>query len=132
EDTRRWLQDRNRELDAESRARTSEMGSQGQLYSGAHLAGLGILRRQALQQYRDEISRKRRRYREIWEQAPGDVDVPRFELSDADRAILGKWRGRVVVEGVGEIYGADPAGESREPYLRRFATEDDGPITDAD
>jgi hypothetical protein len=132
EDTRRWLQDRDREFEAESRARTEELGSRGLLYSGARLNAAVLLRRQALQQYRDEISRKRRHYREIWEQAPAGVGVPRFRLGDADRATLEKWRRRVVIEGVGEAEVDDPTDESREPDLRRFEIEGDGPAVDAE
>ncbi|HEY2479007.1 MAG TPA: nucleotide-binding protein [Solirubrobacterales bacterium] len=130
EDTRRWLQDRDREFEAESRARTVELSSNGLLYSGARLNAVVILRQQALQQYRDEISGKRRLYREIWEQLPDGVEIPRFELSDADRAILGKWRGRVEVDGVGEAEVDDPTDASREPDLRRFEIEGDGPKVD--
>ena len=59
------------------------------------------------------------------------AEVPRFELSDEDRSVLEKWRGRVVIDGVGETEVDDPTSESRELDLRRFEAEGDGPPTAA-
>jgi Predicted nucleotide-binding protein containing TIR-like domain len=128
EDARRWIADRDQALAAESRQRSGEMNARGQHSSGAHLAGLMILRRNALQQYRDEISGKRRRYAELIDEAPVDADVPRFALDDASRDTLARWREPVAVAGMpDQVAVDDPTDPSREADLRRLEQEGDGP-----
>jgi hypothetical protein len=127
EDARRWIEDRDRELSGELRQRSGEMNASGLMYSGAHLAGLALLRQQALLEYRDEMSAKRRRYAELLEKAGPDTELPRFELTDASREIVAGWRAPIKVSGMdqeGKV--ADPTDESREPDLRRFEQEGDG------
>ena len=63
DDTRRWLRDRDRDLQVQTNAAITTMAARGLLYAGAFLTALADLKRQALQEYRDEMSRKRTRYR---------------------------------------------------------------------
>ena len=99
------------------------------MYSGAHIAALAGLKRQALQEYRDEISLKRRQYRHLRAEWPS---VRRYELSEADREILAEWRAPAshptVVGFTVEI--DDVTSEDREPDLRRFEREGDPPLGD--
>lgn len=128
EDARRWIADRDEVLAAESRQRSGEMNERGLLYSGAHLAGLMILRKNALQQYRDEMSRKRRRYAESLDQAPPGTDIPRFTLDEASRDTLARWREPVTIAGMPDQLAVDdPTDTSREADLRRFEQDGDGP-----
>lgn len=130
DDAGRWIEDRDRELVAESSQRSGEMASRGRVRSGAHLAGLTILRRGALQQYRDEISAKRRRYAELVDAAPPDADVPRFALDEASLATLARWRSPVTIPGTSDSTEVDdPTSGSRESDLRRFEQEGDPPIS---
>ena len=129
EDTRRWLRDRDHRLSAESKATSAKMAADGHLYSGAHLAALAGLKRNALQEYRDEMSLKRRQYRRINEQAPS---VGRYELSDADREVLASWRAPAThpaLEGT-SVEIDDVTSEDVEPDLRRFEREGDPTLGD--
>jgi hypothetical protein len=127
EDTGRWLRDRNDRLEIESRKTSNEMAARGQLYSGAHLAALAGLKRDALHEYRDEMGLKRRQYRRIRDQAPS---VDRYELSDPDRDILASWRASAThsaLEG-SSVEVDDVTREELEPDLRRFEREGDPPL----
>ena len=86
EDTRRWIRDRDRVLHSALARTSEEMSARGVFHSSIHLAAVAEVRHQALHDYRDEISRKRRRYRELLDAAPSDLQVPRFVLDDASRA----------------------------------------------
>jgi HNH endonuclease len=127
DDTTRWLRDRNDRLGAESRKATNDINARGLLYSGAHPAALAGLRRAALHEYRDEISRKRRQYRRILDQAP---TVDRYQLSDADREILASWRAPITPAALPEtsLEVDDVTREELEPDLRRFEREGDPPL----
>lgn len=127
EDTGRWLRDRNGRLEVESRQTSNEMAARGQLYSGAHLAALAGLKRDALHEYRDEMSLKRRQYRRIRDQAPS---IDRYTLSEADRDILASWRAPAThpaFEG-SSVEVDDVTREELEPDLRRFEREGDPPL----
>jgi hypothetical protein len=126
-DTDRWLRDRDYRLTAAQRKVSSEMAAQGQLHSGAHLAALAGLQRDALHEYRDEISLKRRQYRRIREQAPS---VDRYELAGAHRDILASWRApatHAALEG-SSVEIDDVTREELEPDLARFEREGDPPL----
>jgi hypothetical protein len=127
EETDRWFRDRNERLDVALGKTSSEMGAQGLLYSGAHLAALAGLKRNALHEYRDEISLKRRQYRQIREQAPS---VDRYQITDAHRDILSRWRAPAThpaLEG-SSIDVDDVTRAELEPDLRRFEREGDPPL----
>lgn len=126
DDTGRWIRDRDKRLAVESRRTSTGMAAQGHLYSGAHLAALAGLKRDALHEYRDEISLKRRQYRRIRDEVP---TVGRYELSDADREILAAWRAPAVhpaLEG-DSVQVDDVTSEDLEPDLKRFEREGDPP-----
>ena len=89
EDTSRWLRDRDNLLAAALKQTSNEMATRGLFHSGAHLAAFAGLKRDALHEYRDEMSLKRRQYRRIRDQAP---TVDRYQLDDAEREILACWR----------------------------------------
>jgi hypothetical protein len=127
EDTDRWLRDRDDRLVVALRKTTNEMAARGLLHSGAHLAQLAGLKRDALHEYRDEMSLKRRQYRRVREQAPS---VDRYQLTEAHRAILANWRAPAThpaLEG-SAIDIDDVTREELEPDLRRFELEGDPPF----
>jgi hypothetical protein len=82
------------------------------------------LRRLALQEYRDEISQKRRKYRSLCDAAPAGTDVPRFALESESRQTLARWRAPVTVAGMSDEAAVDdPTDPSREPMIRRLEEE---------
>jgi hypothetical protein len=103
----------------------------GLLYSGAHIAALAGLKRQALHEYRDEISLKRRQYRHIRAEWPS---VGRYELSSSDREILARWRAPASHPAVADftVEIDDVTSEEREPDLRRFERDGDPEALDGD
>jgi hypothetical protein len=127
EDTRRWLKDRDDALATQSEATSNEKASRGLLYSGAHIAALAGIKRQALHEYRDEMSLKRRRYRDI---SADSASVGRFELSNSDREILARWRAPASHPALPDftVEIDDVTNEEREPDLRRFEREGDPPL----
>jgi hypothetical protein len=135
DDTRRWLRDRDRDLQVQTNAAITTMAARGLLYAGAFLTALADLKRQALQEYRDEMSRKRTRYRglldgETWAHRRfRGRPLDRYELADDDRVILAAWRAPATYEGHPDDSAPvdDPTSEEREPDLRRFEREGDPP-----
>jgi predicted nucleotide-binding protein len=126
EDARRWLRDRDGVLRAQSSQVSGEMNSRGLMHSGAHLAALANLRQAALQEYRDDITQKRRRYREICEGAPAEANLPRFALNDEALEILERWRAPVSVAGMSDTAEVgDPTDKALEPDLREFEPRGD-------
>jgi hypothetical protein len=126
-DTDRWLRDRDDRLAVALRKTSNDMAAQGLLYSGAHLAALAGLKRDALREYRDEMSLKRRQYRRVRERAPS---VDRYGLTDAHRDIVSSWRGPAThpaLEG-SSVEVDDVTREELEPDLRRFEREGDPPL----
>ena len=137
EDNRRWLRDRDNRVAIETSRATSELAARGQLYSGAMHNASAFVRRQALHDYRDELTAKRRRYSEL-RTLEGRVhwlirrrrskSFLRFALSDDQRKLLASWR---VYTAPGDPPGAtqvvpdDPTSEELEPDLRRFEDEGD-------
>jgi hypothetical protein len=95
-------------LAIELRRTVNQMAAQGQLYSGALPRQLAFAKRGALQQYRDEMIRKRRQYRDLCDDQGGRLTrllrlsgaVPPFELDD-------------------------PTSDEREPDLRRWEADGD-------
>jgi hypothetical protein len=101
EDLRRWVRDRNRQLEIELRAFVNGAGNQ--LYSGS-LANQAVgAMRQALHEYRDEGSAKVREYAAI-ARSEGSPhrryrrwkggDAPALELQGQERIDLARWRRR--------------------------------------
>jgi hypothetical protein len=132
DDARRWIQDRDHRLRSELAKETENMSARGMLQSSIHLSAVAALRRQALQEYRDEISSMRRRYRELCDAAPAGSDVPSFALDDGSRETLARWRSPVTAPGMtDEAQVDDPTDETREPDLRDFERSGDGPQSGA-
>ncbi len=127
EDTDRWFRDRNDQLTVSLRTTSTEMAANGLLYSGAHLAALAGLKREALHQYRDEMSLKRRQYRRVREQAPS---TDRYLLTDGQRDILSGWRAAATHPALEAnlVDVDDVTREELEPDLRRFEREGDPPL----
>lgn len=103
------------------------MAARGLFYSGLHLSKLVEVRRRALHEYRDEMTRKLRRYREIaasegWlHRAVRLQPLDRLSLSPGARETLASWRAPVTVAGMDDSAPvADPTDRDREPALRRF------------
>jgi hypothetical protein len=126
EDTRRWFRDRD------ARMEVDKAQSAGNL-----LIAWAILQRQALYEYRDEISRKRRRYRQLREAEGGFHEwlreqmgrpFARFSLTDDQRAVLAKWRAKVGPAPDHRLEFDDPTSEELEPDLRRFEEHGDPPL----
>lgn len=141
EDTRRWFRDRDRELGIEQKQAIGELTAKGLVHSGAWLRALEIRKRRALHEYRDEMSAKRRRYRELRAaegashsliRRTGSRCLARFELNDEQRSVLAKWRADVVADHMqGTTYPVDdPTSEDLEPDLRRFEREGDPSVED--
>lgn len=85
----------------------------------------------ALHDYRNEMSAKRQRFRELRGaerhahellRAKRSKPFPRFELTDEQRDVLAKWRADVAPHHMpGASHSVDdPTSEDREPDLRRF------------
>jgi hypothetical protein len=128
EDMRRWIRDRDRVLQAAVARTREEMNARGAFHSSIHLAAQAEVRHQALHEYRDEISRKRRRYRELRDDAIEDSAFPRFELDDASRETLAGWRAPVTLPGMDQGLSVDdPTDPALEPDLREFERRGDRP-----
>lgn len=125
EDMARWMRDRDAELERDKKVRTGKLASAGQHYSGAHINSHAQAQTNALHQYRDEVTLKRRAYRDL---AAGDPGAPRFELTDESRAILARWREPVEISGVGGPHEVeDVTRPELEPSIREFESAGDGP-----
>jgi hypothetical protein len=138
EDNRRWFRDRDARLKAELSRLEWEHAARGlsnsSIAEGAKLAS----KHAALHEYRDELSAKRRRYRELRD-AEGKAHqlirrrrsklLPRFELTDTERAVLASWRANLKPDGTPAQDDAieDPTSDELEPGLRRFEREGDPP-----
>jgi hypothetical protein len=124
DDTRRWIHDRHRELGIEMKKISNMHASAGGPYSGAHVAGLAAARSRALHQYRDEITAKRRKYRDLVRGVP---DPTRFELDDNSRAILAEWRSDVQLAGMTNAPVDDVTALEGEESIRLFEQVGDPP-----
>jgi hypothetical protein len=132
EDNRRWFRDRDARVGIETRTAINSAGNQ--LYSGAMLTALQRVRRQALHDYRDEMTRKRRLYADTrsvegWQHRLARrrrAPLARFELTDEQRAVLASWR-KYTAPGSNDERPVedDPTSQAREPDLRRFEREGD-------
>lgn len=128
EDARRWIQERDDLLSRQTAWQMQAIRSRGRLGEIRKLQVLEALRRNALQEYCEELSRMRRRYRELRAAATDALELPRFELDDRSREILADWRSPVKIPGTsGELPVDDPTAASLEPELREFETRGDGP-----
>lgn len=126
EDAARWLRDRNRALGVELKQKSGELAAAGLTHSGAAAQAPAILKRRALQEYRDEMTRKRRRYRDLCAEVGSKGSLPPLELADDARAVLADWRAAVTIPGsTTAIEVDDPTAEHLEPDLRRFEREGD-------
>lgn len=138
EDNRRWFRDRDARLEVEKARSSAELNRQNLFYSGQWLLAMATHQREALYDYRDEISRKRRRYRQLREAEGGfqawlreqmPRPLARFALTDDQLAVLAKWRAKVEPSHMpgDSMEVDDPTSEEREPDLRRFEREGDPP-----
>jgi hypothetical protein len=124
-DAARWLRDRDRELQVALKRKRGEMSAAGQLYSGAFLRAQVALKQQALHEYRDEMTRKRRCYRDLCI-AVSEVELPPLALSERARSLLADWRAPATLPGSNDTADLDdPTSEMLEPDLRRFEVEGD-------
>ncbi|MGZ4325936.1 MAG: hypothetical protein ACXVHB_28840 [Solirubrobacteraceae bacterium] len=141
EDNRRWFRDRDGRVEIEKRRAIGDMNSRGLASSGAWLQAMAIKQQDALHDYRDEMSAKRRRYRELRdpEGKPHELvrmrrskSMRRFELTDEQHAILAKWRANIRPAHMPDDDQAidDPTSEELEPELRRFERDGDPPLSD--
>lgn len=131
EDMRRWIRDRDRIVRASLAQTREEMNARGVFHSSIHLAAQAEVQHQALHEYRDEVSRKRRRYRDLLDAASGDSSFPRFELDDDSRDTLADWRAPVTLPGMDQGLSVDdPTDPALEPDLRVFERRGDGPEHD--
>jgi hypothetical protein len=97
EDNRRWFRDRDRRVAIEKARAVGPLNAQGLLYSGAWIQAMAIKQQDALHDYRDEMSAKRRRYRELRDpegkahelvRRRRSKPMRRFELTDEERSVL--------------------------------------------
>jgi hypothetical protein len=126
-DVSRWLRDRDRELQAALNQKRNEVAAAGLLYSGAFLQAQITLKRQALHEYRDEMTRKRRRFRDLCAAVGAGVALPALELTDDARAVLAGWREPATIPGSNDTAAVDdPTSETLEVNLRQFEAKGDG------
>ena len=126
EDAQRWVRDRDDELIAKINDATSAMAERGLERSSILLVEIVRLRREALRQYRDEMTSLRRRYNEICAPLAPTAERPRLSLDRDSLARLDRWRSAVQIPGLD--VGAeidDPTDASLEPDLRRFEAHGD-------
>jgi hypothetical protein len=133
EDIDRFIRDRDRTLRIELSAVGNDMAFRGLFYSSVHLGALTTAKRSALHDYREEVTRKRRRYADVSaaERFPARLLRRRrgklgpFALTDEARATLATWREDATIEGLNAAPVDDPTSEEREPAIRRFESEGD-------
>ena len=135
EDLRRFLRDRDRALQIELETDSADANRRGIFLSGIHLARIAERKRQALHEYRDEATRKRRRYREICEAEQGSLmarmvrrsrPLHDFSLSSESARILDSWRAPATVSGMNDTVAVDdPTSDAHEPELRRLERDGD-------
>jgi hypothetical protein len=138
EDNRRWFRDRDRRRDIDQRLVVNQPHLYGGPTTGALLQALARAQQDALHDYRDELSAKRRRYREIhdvegpahglvrrWRSKP----IRHFALSQEEHGVLVSWRANVTPDHWPQADEPieDPTSEELEPDLRRFEREGDPP-----
>ena len=139
EDNRRWFRDRDGQLTVEKAQSTAQLNKQGLFHSGQLLLAIALLQRQALYEYRNEISIKRRRYRQLREAEGGFHEwlreqmgrpFARFALTDDQRDVLAKWRANVELQHMpnDSMEVDDPTSAEREPSLRGFEEQGDPPL----
>jgi hypothetical protein len=133
EDMRRFVRDRDRVLWIELTTVTDEMAGRGIVNSSIHLGELADRKRQALHEYRDELIRKRRLYREVCERERWATRLlrrrrgalPRFELSNESKLTVASWRRDATGSDHETSPVDDPTSAEREPDLQRFEEEGD-------
>jgi hypothetical protein len=139
EDTRRWFRDRDARLTVELERLAWDHAARGVTESSIAARDKLVAKHAALTEYRDEISRKRRRYRQLREAEGGFHEwlreqmprrFARFALTDDQRAVLAKWRADVKPSHMPNDSASvdDPTSEEREPALRRFEEDGDPPL----
>jgi hypothetical protein len=101
EDLRRWVRDRNRQLEIELRRLVNSAGNQ--LYAGSLMNQAGAAMRQTLHEYRDEASSKVREYSALARSENGlhrsyrrwkGRTAPVLGLDGQGRIDLARWRQR--------------------------------------
>jgi hypothetical protein len=139
EDTRRWFRDRDARTEVEKARSSAELNRQNLFHSGQWLLTMATHQRAALTEYRDEMSLKRRRYRQLreaegrfhrWLRERMGRPFARFALTDDQLAVLAKWRAKVEPSHMPNDSMAvdDPTSEEHEPALRRFERDGDPPL----
>jgi hypothetical protein len=143
EDNRRWFRDREAHMRRELAQLADDHAARGVSQSSIADGEQAACKRLALHEYRDEITTKRRLYRQLravegwaharirrglwgWRANP----MRRFELTDDHRRTLNSWRTFTVLgdqPGTTRPIPDDPTSEEREPDLRRFEREGDPP-----
>lgn len=132
EDNRRWFRDTDSFHERDLLQKMQQARAAGVERGGAPIQITRSLRSSVLHAYRDEISVKRRRYREIADSegwlhrlVRRGSPLPRFELTDEQRTFLAGWREPVKGER-GEVEIPDLTGPALEPDIRRFEEQGDG------
>jgi len=134
EDNRRWFRDRDAALHRELHRLEQQRAHAGVTSAGIAARAEEVVKRIALHEYRDEISAKRRRYRELataegWTHAKlrkrRSRTLTRFELTDDQRTVLAHWRSIPAPGWPHRPITDDPTDPRLEPDLRRFESEGD-------
>jgi hypothetical protein len=138
EDNRRWFRDRDRRVHIGKSQASSDLNARGLFHSGAWIQAMAIHQQGALHDYRDEVSAKRRRYRQLLEAEDKATELVRsrrhrplrhLTLTDDERAVIASWRADIDPPHMPDDRSPidDPTSEELEPDLRRFEREGDGP-----
>jgi hypothetical protein len=125
------VRDRDRDLLADLNRINNEMSARGHVHSGARLNQLAHAKQAALQEYRDEASRKRRAFRDAldhegwfarrWRRR-NNRPRPEMWLPLDCLAMVARWRQDVMTEtDRGRV--DDPTAEVLEPELRAWEVE---------
>jgi hypothetical protein len=144
EDNRRWFRDRDAQLRRELVAVAEDLAARNMSRSSIADGDNIACKHRALHDYRDELTGKRRRYRQLlaaegwsharvrgglcgWRARP----LRRFELTAEQRDVLDTWRtfspSTSEPRETRELPN-DPTSEELEPDLRRFEREGDPPL----
>lgn len=124
EDLRRWVEDRDRELENRLRGIVNSAGNQ--IYSGSTRNAAVAAMRQALHEYRDEATRKVREYSGLARSENGwhrrhrrrhGVEPQPLGLRGQDRIRLDRWRQRPHI--------VDPGGDAADLIVQDDPTADE-------
>jgi len=135
EDLASWVSDRTLALRRDISATTEELNKENLFYGGAHANALGLVKEQALHQYRDELRRVERAVAALRE-AEGRMHdrwrrrdtrpFPTLHTPAKSEPILDAWRSAITRHGGGQVEVVDPTRRDLDDALARLRAEGAG------